>query len=120
MKTKDIEVDGKKITIWKMNLGFRTDYQGDTTKTVWRQEGHKKIRDVEIDNGKLVLMTLVYGIYKSEDLNIPEPKDLTYGFTPEEKENRIKIVRMLDLNVDNIYEEINILNTSVDEEVLKK
>lgn len=120
IKTKEVELEGKKITIWKMNLGFRTDYQGDTTETVWRNEGNRRIRDVVVHNGKLLLMTLVYGIYKSEDLGIKEPKDLSMGLSPEEKESRIKIIRELDFDIDKLYEEIQEFNTEVEEEVLKK
>lgn len=126
MKTKDVEVEGNKVTIWKMNLGFRSDYQGDTTKTVWKKRKNPKTgkeesyRDVEVDNGRLILYTYVYGILKSDDLGIPEPKDLQLGLTPEEKEHRIRVIRNLDIELSPIYEEINAFNGEADEETLKK
>ena len=120
MKQKTIEVEGKKITIWKMNFGFRSDYQGDTTKTSFETKNGKREKKVEIDNGRMVLMTLVYGIYESEDLGIPAIKNLELGFTAEEKELRLKKVRTLDVDTDPIFEAINEINTEVDEEVIKK
>jgi hypothetical protein len=120
MKTKEIEVDGKKITIWKMNFGFRSDYQGDTTSTRVEMVNGKRERKVEVDNGKMILMTLVYGIYESNDLGIPAPSSIELGFNPSEKENRLKKIRSLDLDVDKIFDAINEINTEVEEEVLKK
>lgn len=120
MKTKEIIVDNKKITVWKMNLGFRTDYQGSTTVTSFKNVNGKVVKDVSIDNGKLILMTLVYGIYNSDDLNIPAPKDLAMGLTPEEVNHRVRVLRSLDFDTDIVYEEINKINTEVEEEVLKK
>ena len=126
MKTKDIKVDDKTVTIWRMNFGFKTDYQGDTTKTVWIDKKDpntgrvRKIRDVIVDNGKLILYTLLYGIYKSDDFGILPPTDLELGFTPEEKDKRLRIIRGLNINTDLIYEEINNINGEVEEELLKK
>lgn len=128
METKTIETKGKKVNIWKMNFGFKTDYQGATTNTTYVKEKdkltgvEKTVRKVNIDNGKTILMTLVYGIFSAPELNIPEPKYLDMGFTPEELEARIKAVRVLGQEVDTdiIYEEINKLNTEVEEEILVK
>lgn len=120
MKTKEVEVDGKKITVWKMNLGFRSDYQDDTIQTTVKSDGNRKERSVDLKNGRMILMTLVYGIYESTDLGIVPPKDLTMGFTPEEKAQRMKIIRMLEVDTEKIFEEIDKINSDVDEEVIKK
>ena len=120
MKTKEIEVDGKKLTIWKMNFGFRSDYQSDTTTTRVSNEGGKSSREISIDNGKMMLMTLLYGIYESQDLGIPAIKDIESGFKPEEKEARLRKIRAIDINTDEVFNEINKLNSEVDEQVLKK
>ena len=128
METKTIETKGKKVNIWKMNFGFKTDYQGATTNTTYEKVRdkttgvEKTVRKVNIDNGKTILMTLVYGIFSAPELNISEPKHIDLGFTPEELEARIKAVRVLgqEIDTDLIYEEINKLNTEVDEEVLVK
>lgn len=120
MKTKEIEVDGKKLTVWKMNLGFRSDYQDDTVKITVKAEGNKREKSVDVYNGRIILMTLVYGIYESVDLGIEKIKDLEMGFTPEEKNQRIKVVRTLDIDTMKIFDEIDNINIDVDEEVLKK
>lgn len=120
MKTKEIVLNEKKVTIWKMNLGFRTDYQGETTVTSYKVVNGVRVRDVSVDNGKLILMTLVFGIYESTDLNIPAPRDIALGLTNEEKISRIKNIRSWDFDIDKLYDEINALNTDVEEEVIKK
>ena len=124
MKTKVVEKKGNKITIWKMNFGFRSDYQGDTTITTYKKvnKGGKDImvRDVKIDNGKMILMTLVYGIFESTDMGIPAPKNLKLGLTPEEKEMRLEIIRSLDYDLDDVFTAIQEINEEVDEEIIKK
>jgi hypothetical protein len=120
MKTKEIVLNDKKVTIWKMNLGFRTDYQGETTVTSYKVVNGVRVRDVSVDNGKLILMTLVFGIYESTDLNIPAPRDIALGLTNEEKISRIKNIRSWDFDIDKLYDEINALNTDVEEEIIKK
>jgi hypothetical protein len=119
MKTKQIEVDGKKVTVWKMNFGFRSDYQDDATETKIEMKNGKRERSVNIRNGRMILMTLLYGIYESTDLGIPAPKSIEFGLSAEEKELRLQILRNLEMNTDKIFEEINKLNTEVDEEVIK-
>jgi hypothetical protein len=120
MKTKEIELSGKKITIWKMNLGFKNDYKGDISTTTWKNVGGKQVREVTTDNGKMELYTYVYGIYSSEDLGIQPPKDLMLGLTPEEKLARLRIIRGLDMDMTDLYVAISEFNTDADEEVIKK
>ena len=57
---------------------------------------------------------------KADDFGIPAPKDIGLGLTPEEKETRIKTIRQWDFNTDTLFEEINNLNTDVDQEIIKK
>jgi hypothetical protein len=120
MKTKVVEIEGKKVTVWKMNFGFRSDYQGETTQTKISSDNNKRKKEVTIDNGKVILMTLVYGIFESSDLNIPQIQNLELGFTPEEKEHRLRIIRSLEIDTEKIFDAINELNTEPDEQVIKK
>lgn len=120
MKTKEVVVNDKKFTIWKMNLGFKTDYQNSTTKVELINENGKLKRDVHIDGSKIIMMAIVYGVYSSNDCNIPPPNDIGLGLSPEELNHRIKIVRQFDFDVTELYEEINQFNVSEEPEVLKK
>jgi len=121
MKTKEIEVNGKKITIWKMNMGFLTDYKGDISELVYKKDKTGKIvREVTINNGKMELYSYVYGIYKSDDLGIKPISNIELGLTPEEKIERIKLLRTLNEDLTEVYKELQEFNTEADEEVLKK
>jgi hypothetical protein len=128
VKTKEIEIHGKKIIIWKLNLGFKSDFEDDTTETkviIKDSKDNKENnvqKEIKIDNGKLSTYTLVYGIYESVDLGIPLVKDLVGGFSPEEKRNRIRKIRSFEFDTTELITQINEINkdTEVDEEVIKK
>ena len=120
MKTKDVVVNGKTFKIWKMNLGFKADYQNATTKVELINENGKLKRDVQIDGSKIIMMAIVYGVYSSDDYNIPPPKDIGLGLSPEELNQRVRIVRQFDFDATELYEEINKFNVSEEPEVLKK
>jgi hypothetical protein len=121
MKTKELKEipsleKDKTISIWRMNHGFKSDLQGETTSINLSNK-----EDTKIDFSKLRIMTLVYGIYESSDLGISKISDIDMGFSEEEKKNRVKIVRRMDSQVaDFLYKEINMFNTEVEDEVLKK
>ena len=115
MEIKEIELsDGKKVKIWKLNYGFRTDMQGSAS--VIKENG----TGMEVNIGKVQLMTLVYGIWSSEDLGIAQPRDVEMGLSSDEVSSRLKSVRALTEGGDVLYKEINLLNKEVSGDVEKK
>jgi hypothetical protein len=115
IQIKEIELsDGKKVKIWKLNYGFRTDMQGSAS--VIKENG----TGMEVNIGKVQLMTLVYGIWSSEDLGIAQPRDVEMGLSSDEVSSRLKSVRALTEGGDVLYKEINLLNKEVSGDVEKK
>lgn len=114
MEKKEVSLpNDKKVTIWRLNYGFRTDLQGAVGRV-------KQGNNVEVNIGQVQIMTLVYGIYESEDLGIKAPNDIELGLSESEIKDRTKSVRRLEIGGDLLYKEINELNKEIEEEVLKK
>lgn len=107
METKTIVLpDGKKVNLWKLNFGFRSDLQGAVSKI--------KGKDMEVDIGNVQIMTLVYGIYDSEDLGIVKPNDIEMGLNTDEITARQRKIRALEVGGDLLYKEINNINKDID------
>ena len=115
MEIKEINLpDGKKVKIWKLNHGFRCDLQGSISKV------EAQAKDIKVDIGNVSLMTLVYGIWESEDLGIEKPNDIELGLSSEEVTKRLRKIRILETGGDLLYKEINTLNKEIDGDVVKK
>ena len=112
----------KSVTIWKMNYGFKSDLQGETSSMSMEQEGNKMSGSAKMDITKLKILNLVYGIYESPDLGINSPVDLGRGLSTEEKDKRIVAIRALDIDSgSHIFKEIGRINKDdPDNETTKK
>ena len=114
MEKKEITLpDGKKVNIWRLNYGFRTDMQGASAKM-------KDGKNPEVNIGTAQVMTLVYGIWDSEDLGIKQPSDIELGLSSDEVTARMRVIRSMTTGGDLLYKEINKLNEEIEEEVIKK
>ena len=112
METKEVVLsDGKKVNVWKLNFGFRSDLQGAVGKI--------KGKEMEVNIGNVQLMTLVYGIYDSEDLGIPKPLDIELGLSSDEVSARLRKIRTMSTGGDLLYKEINELNKDIEPEIEK-
>ena len=112
------------VTIWKMNYGFKSDLQGETTGMSMEQgEGEKMSGSAKMDITKLKILNLVYGIFESSVLGISTPKDLGLGLTQVEKDQRIRAIRALDVEAGAfIFKKVGELNkdNKKEVEVIKK
>jgi len=106
------------ITIWKMNYGFKSDLQGETTGMSMEQgEGEKMSGSAKMDITKLKILNLVYGIFESSSLNISAPKDLGMGLTQVEKDQRTRAIRALSVESGAyIFKKIGEINKDNKEE----
>jgi len=115
--------DNVTVTIWKMNYGFKSDLQGDISSMSVEQDGDKTSGRANMDITKLKILNLVYGIYESAELGINSPKDLGMGLSTEEKTQRTRAIRCLDLEAGaHIFKQVGIINKDNAEEnkVIKK
>lgn len=93
METKEFTLpNNKKIVVWKMNHGFMSDLQGKTTTITYEN----KKKSVNVDFRALRLYNIVYGLWSSQDYNIPAPKDAIMGLMDDEINQRLMVIRQLD------------------------
>jgi len=109
------------VTIWKMNYGFRSDLQGEISEMNVQQIGNKTEGKANMDITKYKILNLVYGIFESKILNIKPPIDLGMGLNQQEKEERIRAIRMLNGEAGTfLFKKIGELNKEPEDELKKK
>lgn len=124
METKKIELEeGKSITVWRMNNGFKSDWN-DKSIIISASEGPTDPKtgkattkqERRVSNGNYRIYGMIYGILSTEGYNISEPKDLEIGLSETELDLRKRFVRTLDGRIaDRVWNEILEIN-KVDEE----
>ena len=108
-----------KVTIWKMNNGYRSDYQDSFTEVVGTDNKGKPI--ISVSSGKLKNYSLVFGILESVSLGFKKPTDMLSEMDASEINTRYRKVRNMDQKaVAHLFTKIQELNVPDDEEVLKK
>lgn len=114
------------VVIWRMNNGFKTDFQGSCTKVIVQPDPdpRKAPKPVfSLEPSKMRIYLLVYGIWESSYLGIVKPSNPNLELPDNEVNKRKEIVRNLDPALsDAIYDELLILNSDNEDkdEIIKK
>lgn len=124
MKTEELTTipelaEDAKCTIWKMNNGYRSDYQDSFTEVAGTDAKGKPI--IHVSSGKLKNYALVFGILECSALGFSKPTDMLAELDAKELNQRYRKVRSLDREtVDYLFEKVQELNAPDEEEVVKK
>ncbi len=121
METKDIATNIGTVKIWKMNYGFRSDLDGEIASIEETREGER----ARVNIKEMKIKWLVYGIYESEPLKIRAPLDINAGLSPQEIDQRVKMIRGMEDAEDGslLYSEIITFNrgkTDKEKDEIKK
>lgn len=114
--------EGEEIIIWRMNNGFKSDFQGACTEITLHQDPQNPRRPprpvVVLNPAKMRLQMLIYGIWEAKSIGITAPKNHKMELTPDELSQRTIAVRseMDEQLADAVYEKLAELNKAAEDQ----
>lgn len=119
--------EGEEVIIWRMNNGFKSDFQGACSEVSLQQDPTNPKKPprpiITLSPAKMRLQMLIYGIWEAKSYGITVPRNHKLELAADELSQRTMVVRseMDEQLADKIYEELLELNKAVvDQEELEK
>lgn len=102
------------IVYWKMNYGFRQDFNDYAME--YQMDENDSVASMQIKTGHASLYWLVFGIFRAPSLNIQKPNDIRRGLSDREIKDRLAVVRTMDIEIaEALKNEIMSFNNSTEE-----